>query len=82
MIYFNMSDPPILWRKGGMLQKKTVINSMQYKPNVQPGTGLEKYYKQGCSQYSGPELKHVRISLLENFITSEEKLIAAKHKAG
>ena len=37
---------------------------------------------QGCSQYSGPELKNVRISLSENFITSEEKLIAAKYKAG
>ena len=35
---------------------KSVINSMQLRNNVQPGTGLETHFKNGCSQYSGPEL--------------------------
>ena len=61
---------------------KSVINSMQSRDNIQPGTGLENHFKRGCSQYSGPELSHVRISLLEHLDTTEEKLQQSSHKAG
>ena len=55
---------------------------MQSYPNILTGTGLEKHFKKGCSQYKGPALEHVRISLLEHFDTSEEKLRASSHLAG
>ena len=55
---------------------------MQSRDNVQPGTGLKTHLKNGCSQYSEPELNHVRISLLEHYNTTEEKLAASGHKAG
>ena len=61
---------------------KSIMNSIQTRNSVQPGTGLEKNYKQGCSQYSGPDLNHVRVSLLEHFNTSEEKLKAANYNIG
>ena len=35
---------------------KSIINSMQTRNSVQPSTGLEKHFKQGCSQYSRPDL--------------------------
>ena len=54
---------------------------MQSNENVQPGTGLETHFKKGCSQYSGLELKNVRISL-QHYNTTEEKLAASGHKAG
>ena len=61
---------------------KSIINSMQSRDNVQPGTGLENHFKMGCSQYSGPELSNVKISLLEHMDTTEEKLHKSSHKSG
>ena len=61
---------------------KSVINSLHSNPNILPGTGLEKYFKTGCSEYKGPSLDHVKISLLEHFDTSEEKLWDSIHQAG
>ena len=61
---------------------KSVINSMQTRGNVQPGTRLETHFKKSCSQYSGPSLRHVKIALLEHFDTTEEKLTIANHKPG
>ena len=55
---------------------------MQTRDNVQHGTGLETHFKKGCSQYSGPNLSHVKISLLKHFDTTEEKLRTANHKPG
>ena len=49
---------------------------------TKPGTGLEKHYKKGCSQYSGPALSNVRVTLLEQYNTTEEKLTAASHQEG
>ena len=45
-------------------------------------TGLETHFKKGCSQYSGPSLRHVKIALLEQFDTTEEKLRIANNKPG
>ena len=50
--------------------------------SAKPGTGLEKHISKGCSEYIGPEMKNVTVSLLEQFNTSDEKLKRANHKGG
>ena len=61
---------------------KSKIKLIASGQNVKPGTGLEKHVKNGCSQYSGPDLNHVRISLLEQFNTTEAKLQTSSHEGG
>ena len=60
---------------------KSKCKSIANNENTKPGTGLEKHIKKGCSQY-GPELKSVKISLLEQFNTTEDKLKEANHGGG
>ena len=50
--------------------------------SAKPGTGLEKHISKGCSEYIGPEMKNVTVSLLEQFNTSDEKLKRANHGGG
>ena len=61
---------------------KSKCKSISRGENVKHGTGLEKHVKNGCSQFKWPELSHVKVSLLEQFNTTEEKLQAASHVAG
>jgi hypothetical protein len=61
---------------------KSKINALARNPQLTAGTGLEKHYQSGCSQYSDPNLTQIRITLLEHFNTSEENLLAANHQAG
>ena len=51
-------------------------------PSLQAGSGLEKHFKEGCSQHQGPAFESVRVTLLETFVTSKEKTQASNHKAG
>ena len=51
-------------------------------PSLTAGTGLERHFQNGCSEYNGPRLGSVRVTLLEKMKTSKEKLIAANHKPG
>ena len=61
---------------------KSKCNSIATNRNTKPGTGLEKHISKGCSMYDGPELKSVKICLLEQLNTSEQKLKAANHGGG
>ena len=61
---------------------KSKINALATGANLKTGTGLEKHIQKGCSQYSGPELSHIRVSLLEQFITTENRLQSASHGGG
>ena len=45
------------------------------------GTRLYKHHKQWCS-VANPTLGNIRISLLEQYITTTEALRKAKHKSG
>ena len=46
------------------------------------GSGMEKHFKMGCSANHSPELENVRITLLEHYDSSQEKLKLANHKPG
>ena len=61
---------------------KSKINALALNNSLQAGTGLEKHFKEGCSQHQGPALESVRVTLLETFVTSKEKTVISKHKAG
>ena len=61
---------------------KSKINALALNNSLQAGTGLEKHFKGGCSQHQGPALESVRVTLLETFMTSKEKTVNSKHKAG
>ena len=61
---------------------KSKINSLALNPSLQAGSGIEKHFKEGCSQHQGPALESVRVTLLETFETSKEKTKASNHKAG
>ena len=61
---------------------KSKCKSMSRDEGVKPGTGLEKHIKNGCFQFKWQELNTVKVSLLEQFNTTEEKLRAASHVAG
>ena len=43
---------------------------------------MEKHFKMGCSANHSPELENVRITLLEHYDSSQEKLKLANHKPG
>ena len=51
---------------------KSKINSLARNPQLKAGTGLEKHYKAGCSEYNGPELRKVKVTLLEHFDTTSQ----------
>ena len=59
-----------------------MTNALALNNSLQAGTGLEKHFKGGCSQHQGPALESVRVTLLETFETSKEKIANSKHKAG
>ena len=61
---------------------KSKIISLASNPSLQAGTGFEKHFKEGCSQYRGQALESVRVTLLETFVTNKEKTTASNHKAG
>ena len=61
---------------------KSKCNQIASNGRTKPGTGLEKHVSKGCSMYNGLELTNVKISLLEQFNTSEEKLKTANHGGG
>ena len=61
---------------------KSKCKSISTNPNVKPGTGLERHIKAGCSQFQWPELHHIKVSLLEQFNTTESKLQTSSHVAG
>ena len=60
---------------------KSKINAINAGKEVKPGTGLEKHIKRGCTEFR-PDLKNVRITLLEHLTTSEESLRSAIHQEG
>ena len=61
---------------------KSKIKCLANGGTKKAGTGLEKHYQVGCSEYSGEDLKHIRITLLEQFNTNEESLRASNHQEG
>ena len=46
------------------------------------GSGLEKHFKNGCAANQTKDLENVRITLLEHYDTTTEKMQAANHKPG
>ena len=60
---------------------KSKINAINAGKEVTPGTGLEKHMKKGCTVFS-PDMKNVRITLVEHFNTSLESLQSANHQEG
>ena len=60
---------------------KSKINAINAGKEVTPGTGLEKHMRKGCT-VSSPDMKNVRITLLEHFTTSIESLRSAIHQEG
>ena len=53
---------------------KSKINALALNNSLQARTGLEKHFKEGSSQHQGPALESVRVTLLETFVTSKEKI--------
>ena len=46
------------------------------------GSGMEKHFKMGCSANKTRSLENVRITLLEHYDTTTEKVKSANHKPG
>ena len=46
------------------------------------GSGMEKHFKMGCSANNSSELENIRVTLLEHYDTTPEKLQTANHKPG
>ena len=61
---------------------KSKIISLADGSSAKAGAGLERHFKEGCSQYSGPALNTVRVTLLESMIVSEDDLKTSIHQAG
>ena len=73
VVHSNMMGPPAVW----WATTKSQCNSGQSN-----GTGLEKHFKAGCSNYTGSGKSHMRITLLEHMDTTVERLEVANHVAG
>ena len=61
---------------------KSRCKALAGNPSLKAGTGLERHFQNGCSEYDGPRLGSVRVTLLEKMRTSKEKLKTANHKPG
>ena len=58
---------------------KSKIISLVDGGSDRAGTGLENHFKNGCSGYCGADLKHVRVTLLENMNLTEDDLKTSVH---
>ena len=61
---------------------KSVIDKLTSNRAAKASTGLEKHFRDGCSQFSGPGLDHVKVTLLEHLDTNEDALRTASHRGG
>ena len=61
---------------------KSVIHKLTSSQLTKASTGLAKHFRDGCNVFSCPELRHVRVTLLEHLNVSEDKLSKASHKGG
>ena len=61
---------------------KSVINALVTNRSSKANTGLEKHFRDGCNVYSGPQLNHVKITLLEHMQLTEEEISRSSHQAG
>ena len=64
------------------ISREPKIISLADGSSAKAGAGLERHFKEGCSQYSGPALNTVRVTLLDSMIVSEEDLKTSIHQAG
>ena len=79
MVFTNMLAQLIIWPRWSSIKSK--INAINAGKEVTPGTWLEKHRKKGCT-VSSPDMKHVRITLLEHFTTGIESIRSAFHQEG
>ena len=61
---------------------KSKILSLVDGRSDKAGTEFETHFKNGCSEYCGDDLKHVRVTLLENMTITEDDLETSIHQAG